>query len=56
MICMICTCLPGWDLYDLPVDIIIHNFSVSAEKDLDDLDHYLSEVWNTPIVPKLRST
>ena len=39
MICMICTCFAGWDLYDLD---FMHNFSISAKKDLDDLDHDLS--------------
>ena len=55
MICMICSCLSGWDLYDLHdlhmfrrVELydldIMHNFSILAKKDLDDLDHDLSEV------------
>ena len=41
MICMICTCFTGWDLYGLD---LMHNFSISAKKDLDDLDHDLPEV------------
>ena len=41
MICMICTFVAGWDLYDLD---LMHNFSISAKNDLDDLDHDLSEV------------
>ena len=40
MISMICTCFAGWDLYDLD---LMHNFSISAKKDLDYLDHDLSE-------------
>ena len=39
----ICTCFAWWDLYDLDHK---HNISISsAKKDLDDLDHDLSEVW-----------
>ena len=40
MIFMICACF-RWVLYDLD---IMHSFSMSANKDLDDLDHDLSEV------------
>ena len=39
VICMICTCFAGWDLYDLD---LVHNFYVSVKKDLDDLDRDLS--------------
>ena len=46
MICMICTCFAGWDLYDLD---LMHNFSISAKKDLDYLDHDLSEVCNVGV-------
>ena len=46
MICMICTCFAGWDLYDLD---LMHNFSISAKKDLDYLDHDLSEVCKAPL-------
>ena len=40
---MICTFFAGSDLYDLD---LMHNFSISAKKDRDDLliDHDLSEV------------
>ena len=46
MICMIWTCFAGWDLYDLD---LMHNFSISAKKDLDYLDHDLSEVCKAPL-------
>ena len=39
VICMICACFAGWDPYYLD---IVHNFSVSVKKDLDDLDRDLS--------------
>ena len=39
VICMICTCFAEWGLYDLD---LMHNFSISAKNDLDDLDHDLS--------------
>ena len=42
---MICTCFTAWDLYDLD---FMQNFSISAKRDLDDLDHDLSEVLKTP--------
>ena len=41
MICMMCTRFVGCDLCDLD---LMHNFSIAAKKDLDDLDHDLSEV------------
>ena len=47
MICMICACFAGWDLYDLD---LMHNFSISAKKDLDYLDHDLSEVCNSSVI------
>ena len=41
-ICTICMIyFAGLDLYHLD---LMHNFSISAKKDLDDLDHDLSEV------------
>ena len=43
MICMICTCFASWILYD---KALMTNISTSAKKDLVDLDHHLSEVWN----------
>ena len=42
---MICTCFAEEDLHDLD---LMHNFSLSAKKDLDDLDHDLSEERNPP--------
>ena len=41
MTCTTCTCLAGGDLYYLD---LMHNFSISAKKDVDDLDHDLSQV------------
>ena len=42
---MICTCFAAWDLYELD---LMHSFSVSAKKDLDDLliDQNMPEVCN----------
>ena len=49
MICMICTLFTGWDPYDLD---IMQDFFISANKrDLDDLDHDLSEVWKVRFIP-----
>ena len=39
VICVICTCFAGWDLYDLD---FVPYFHVSVKKDVDGLDRDLS--------------